>query len=63
MPASPSRARAIECPECHSRNVLVVLATTTILALHCLACEHHFAVDAVPTAPGPADGTDDPAAP
>jgi hypothetical protein len=44
------RAPATICPECGSRNLLVVAVAATAVSHYCLGCERLFASDVKPSA-------------
>jgi transcription elongation factor Elf1 len=49
MPAPLPERRQIECPQCRSLNVIVMLVTSTVVSLHCLSCDRQFAVEVLPS--------------
>jgi hypothetical protein len=46
----------VACIWCHSLNVLVVFATTTVAAMHCLGCDRPFTVEVAPAYSRPPQG-------
>jgi hypothetical protein len=49
MATFASNPRRADCPECYSRNVIVLTVTTTVVSLYCLGCEHLFAAEVFPS--------------